>query len=181
MVKEPGIFSLVAPGEDVKSPRSPLRLATKARSPGTLWRKLDRYELLAWGQGKVHVCLGIWITLTPPPLMGVRRASSSHTLLVGLPCPPARAWGWSPQWSPMGKARCSSQLQGFSLAELCQTCCVTLCCSLSSLILSSTLKIPGWPLASLPRGSQGICVSGQWDPASLMPTSESAGRHTAWV
>ena len=96
-----------------------------------------------------------------------------------LPTPPTpRAWGWSPQWSPTGKARCSSQLQGFSLVELCQTCCVTLCCSFSSMILSSTLKIPGWPLASLPRVSQGICVSGQCDPVSLMPTSESAGRHS---
>eukprot|EP00069_Balaena_mysticetus_P008742 bmy_01140T0 len=42
MVKEPGIFSLVAPGEDVKFSSSPPRLATKARSPATLWRKLDR-------------------------------------------------------------------------------------------------------------------------------------------
>lgn len=42
MVKEPGIFSLVAPGENVKFPRSPLRLAAKAGSPGTLWRKLHR-------------------------------------------------------------------------------------------------------------------------------------------
>lgn len=70
VVKEPGIFSLVAPGEDVKFPSSPPRLATKARSPATLWRKLDRYEQTTWGHSKVHVCLGIWIPLTPPRLLG---------------------------------------------------------------------------------------------------------------
>lgn len=112
MVKEPGIFSLVALAEDVKSPRSPLRLATTARSPGTLWRNLDRYELLTWGHGKVHVCLGTWITLTPPPLMGVRRASSSHTVLVGLRWPP-QDMGLEPSVEPKGESPTLLTTPGF--------------------------------------------------------------------
>lgn len=70
MVKEPGIFSLVAPGENVKFPRSPLRLAAKAGSPGTLWRKLHRYEQVTWGHGKVRACLGV-DSFPSHPLLGL--------------------------------------------------------------------------------------------------------------
>lgn len=127
-----------------------------SKSP-ILWHAVEEALQVRTGMGsdlghhKRHACLRIWILLIHIPSWGfvwVRRASSSHSSVRAFLCP---RHGIGALSGSEGKALCSSF--GGALPQTC----VTLSCLLSSMTLSSTLKIPGQPFASLPMFPKRLC------------------------